>query len=85
VSQAAKGNQQFTVVPRNPSTPVEHTKASLERLIAGVVPEMRILRVNPSTGVVTAEIPEQHVDQVRSALGEGFLVDRNAFLNLQNV
>lgn len=57
--------QQFTVVPRNPLTPVENTKTSLESVIAGVVPGMRILGVNQSTGVVTVEIPEQQVDQVK--------------------
>ena len=78
LARSERTTMQFTVVPRDQSAPVEHTKRALENAIADFVPGMRLLKINPHTGTATVEIPADDVHRVRAVLGVEFMVDPNA-------
>jgi len=77
--KALDAPKQFMVAPRNAAVPIETTLDAVKRALQQA-PGSRVLSSDQKTGIVVVEVPEAGVDQVRNALGSGFMFDPNAEL-----
>lgn len=71
--------EQFIIASRDPSAPIDSTIQAVQRALQSVVGS-RVVSVDRKTSIVVVEIPESAVEQVRTALGSGFMFDPNSKL-----
>ena len=67
----------FLVMPRDPNMSAETLRHALDRVLAAV-PGTRFQDLRSDTGVAVLEIPNDKAPEVRSMLGEWFVVEPNA-------
>jgi hypothetical protein len=71
----------FTVASRDAAAPFDLTIQAVESALRSL-PSANIVRADRDIGVVIVQVPGHHIDQVRAALGDGFMIDPNAPLKL---
>jgi hypothetical protein len=71
--------EQFIIASRDPSAPIDSTVQVVQRALQSAVGS-RVVSVDRKTSIVVVEIPEFGVEQVRTALGSGFMFDPNSKL-----
>lgn len=70
--------QQLTVAPRDRGA-FDLTAQAVQRAVEGTL-GARVLRADPNTGVVVAEVPNDLIADFKRMLGDAFFVDPNAKL-----
>jgi hypothetical protein len=73
-------SEQFIIASRDPGKPVSATVQAVQQALQSAIGS-RVVSVDQKTGVVVVEIPESGVEQVRTALGSGFMLDLNQKLH----
>ena len=71
----------FTVASRDLAAPFDLTVQSVESALQSL-PSANIVGADQDIRVVIIQVPANQIDQVRGALGEGFMIDPNAQLKL---
>lgn len=72
--------EQFIIASRDSSAAIDSTVQAVQHALQSTVGS-RVVSVDRKTSIVVVEIPESGVEQVRTALGSGFMFDPNPKLH----